>query len=485
MRHSSLLSLPVIALFLSSAVAEPNYYGTAANNFAQDANYQTSVEVQPLPPVGEPVYQTNQMVEPIAATLGPSDYGDTTLLMSFDADPLMTPGASTFDPLGPEMAAFIQKNAWKKGNFTITPYGYLQADVIYETNPSTRTDYALYVNPQLHGDREQFAIDAKSSRLGAIVGGPQTRFLGQCFRTAGTVEFDFQGQFQYYNRPGVLLRRAFIEMENGQWRFLAGQEWDVISPLNPSTLNYGVAFYAGNLDYRRPQVRVERTLTHSDCFLTKLQFSVNHSIAVDGDLSATDAIVDYNSKWPILEGRVGWTIGQRTGSCAKPVTIGLSGHIGQENYDFLFNPAIQPPQYNVDRITWSGNIDATVPVTQKLRFLGEFFIGENLSQFFGGIGQGINPATGETIRSIGGWAEAEYRWTSRLRSNLGYSIDDPLNQDLAADQRSFNQSIYLNAIYTLTKDFELGMEVSQWKTGYIGDATYDLARLQWMARYKF
>ena len=384
--------------------------------------------------------------------------------------------------MAPEMAAFIQKNAWKKGKFTITPYGYVQADVIYETNPSTRTDYILFANQQTHGDRPQFGIDAKSSRLGAIVTGPRACFLGQYWETAGQVEINFQGQFQYYNKPGILFRRGFIEMKNSRWRLLAGQEWDVISPLNPNTFNYSVAFCAGNLDYRRPQFRVERTFNHSCNLQSKAQFSINQSVKIDGTKSAADDVVEYNSKWPILEGRYSWTIGQRTGKCARPIVFGISGHVGQENYDFTF--AVDPV-YNVNRLTWSGNMDVVIPITSKLAIRSECFVGENLALFFGGINQGINPNTGDTIRSVGGWIELEYKWNCRWRSYCGWSIDDPVDRDLSAGMRARNQSIYVNALYNITKDFEVGMEISQWQTAYLGSSTPELTRLQWMARYKF
>ncbi|MGD9127404.1 MAG: hypothetical protein PVH19_08495 [Planctomycetia bacterium] len=471
LRHSSLLSLLVIALLFSPALAEPYQFGNTFNELQQNVVYQPSPQLRPLPPV--------ESAQQIPATLEPSA-SSPALLTKFE-DPLMEAGDPEFDPMGPEMAAFIKKNSWKKGDFTITPYGFFQTNVQYVTNPATRLDYILWARPHVHGDRPQFGIDAKSTRLGLIVGGPNACLLGGYFKTAGQVEFDFQGQFAHYNKPGVLLRRAFIEMKNHEWRLLAGQEWDVISPLNPGSLNYAVAFCAGNLNYRRPQVRIERTLNHSYRMQTKLQFSINHSIAIDGDASATDDVVDYDAKWPILEGRIGWTLGYRGKGC-KPVIIGISGHIGEENYDFDFPVN---PQYNVERITWSGNVDAVVPITSRLTARAEFFVGENLSLFLGGINQGINRTTGGTIRSVGGWAELQYAWSSRLRSHCGYTIDDPINQDLAGGYRSYNQSIYLNAIYNLNKNFELGMEVSRWKTGYLGATMPQLTRLEWMARYKF
>ena len=479
LRRFSLLTLPAVLLLVSTAAAEPYQFGNTFNELQQNVSYQSAPRLQPLPAVESE--QEAASVGEIPTTLEPAELSEVTVLTSYD-NPLMSPGDQEFDPLSPQLAEFIKKNAWKKGPFTFTPYGYIQADVIYETNPSTRTDYTLYVNPQTHGDRPQFGIDAKSSRLGMIVTGPTPCFLGQRWETAGQVEINFQGQFQYYNKPGILFRRGFIEMKNQRWRLLAGQEWDVISPLNPNTFNYSVGFCAGNLDYRRPQFRVERTFDHSCCLSSKAQFSINQSVKIDGSKSSTDDVIEYNSKWPILEGRYSWTIGERKGKYANPIIIGISGHIGEENYDFDFPVN---PVYNVDRITWSGNLDATVPITSKLTFRSELFFGENLSLFFGGINQGVNPNTGDTIRSVGGWLELEYKWNCRWRSYCGWTIDDPLNQDLSPGMRSRNQSIYANALYNITKDFEVGMEISQWQTAYLGSSTPELTRLQWMGRYKF
>ena len=40
--------------------------------------------------------------------------------------------------------------------------------------------------------------------------------------------------------------------------------------------------------------------------------------------------------------------------------------------------------------TWSINADYEVPLTKRLTLKGEWFLGSNLDDFFGGIGQGIN-----------------------------------------------------------------------------------------------
>ena len=81
------------------------------------------------------------------------------------------------------------------------------------------------------------------------------------------------------------------------------------------------------------------------------------------------------------------------------------------------------------RRTWSANVDIDFPITERLRVKGEFFTGENLSAYLGGVVQGINPTTFDNIRSTGGWVEAGYYWTPWFHSHLGYAIDDPFDQD--------------------------------------------------------
>ena len=57
-----------------------------------------------------------------------------------------------------------------------------------------------------------------------------------------------------------LLRHAYAEVKDDDFRLLAGQTWDVISPLFPSMLMYSVGWDAGDIGYRRAQVRGERYL---------------------------------------------------------------------------------------------------------------------------------------------------------------------------------------------------------------------------------
>ncbi|MGW8258065.1 MAG: hypothetical protein ACWGMZ_11305, partial [Thermoguttaceae bacterium] len=93
-----------------------------------------------------------------------------------------------------EIKAEMKKLSWKKGNFSITPYGYLWAATTYETERSFNGDYTYYVySPQSSSQvGPTYHIDAKSTLFGFDILGPRIPGLDWA-QSGGKVEFDFQG----------------------------------------------------------------------------------------------------------------------------------------------------------------------------------------------------------------------------------------------------------------------------------------------------
>jgi len=383
------------------------------------------------------------------------------------------PGQSDYFTLD-ELHGEMKKFSWKKGDFTITPYGWLWGNTVYSMERTSPGTYTLFVQSASTTPESECIVDVRNTRLGFDVLGPKIPFLG-CAQGGGKVEIDFQNSvLSTENKPTIMLRHAYLEAKNDDFRLLIGQTWDVVSPLNPGMLLYSVGWDGGNIGYRRAQFRGERFLAFSDVSLVTVQASINQDVFPDSITGATGE----PSNWPIVEGRVAWTVGERGQGCL-PITVGLSGHIGEEEFDTL-------PVRDNRRRTWSGNLDLRVPLTERLGFQGECFIGENLSAFLGGIGQGIDPISLNTIRDAGGWMELWYDWTPRLHSHVGYSVDDPNNNDLTvATEKSYNQFYYGNLIYDLTKNLVLGMEVSSWRTLYVGQLPGDSLRCEFVAKYGF
>lgn len=400
------------------------------------------------------------------------------------------PAMGTDIPSLDDVRGEIKKYAWKKGDFSITPYGTLWATATYETERTNTGDYVLWVysptqnayTPAINPG-EAFHVDAKSSRFGLDVLGPQVPALN-CAQSGGKVEIDFQRSIDTENKPSVLLRHAYVEVKDDEFRLLAGQTWDVISPLYPGMLMYTVGWDGGNIGYRRAQFRAERRAALSDEFLITTQGSINTDLVSE---SAANLLTDH-AGWPILEGRVAVTLGERGKGC-RPVEFGVSGHVGEQVVGFLAPTWVNPVR-GLERETWSFNVDLKVPLTPRFGVQGEFFTGENLGTFLGGIGQGIDigtpaiPGSRRPIRSTGGWFDVWFDWTAQCHSHAGYSLDDPFNQDVTVG-RIYNSFVFGNLTYDLTKQFLVGMEVTSWKTLWVNGAPGNSVNTAAVVKYNF
>jgi len=127
------------------------------------------------------------------------------------------------------------------------------------------------------------------------------------------------------------------------------------------------------------------------------------------------------------------------------------------------------------------------PVNEWLTLQAELFTGEDLSAYPGGIGQGINTVTFKEIGSKGGWMAANLRPAKQWNFNLGVTVDDVDADDLQGmtEAREYNRSIFGNAFYSLNKNTQIGLEISQWHTEYEDRSDGDSLRAQTAFIYRF
>ncbi|RKY06541.1 MAG: hypothetical protein DRP66_08575, partial [Planctomycetota bacterium] len=165
----------------------------------------------------------------------------------------------------------------------------------------------------------------------------------------------------------------------------------------------------------------------------------------------------------------------------KLTSIGFSGHWAKEELDRTARG--DPDHFD----SWSLNVDLTQPVNNWLTVQAELFTGENLSAYLGGIGQGINTVSNREIGSRGGWIAAKLNPWAKWNFNIGVSIDDVDNSDLAGltGGREYNRSIFGNVIYSINKSTQVGFELSQWHTEYQDQRDADSVRAQTSLIYKF
>ena len=135
----------------------------------------------------------------------------------------------------------------------VSLYGTIKLDAAYDTSSIDVGNFARWVESPAVEDDDQFNLTARQTRLGLRLAGPETEALA----ASGRVEIDFyEGGEENKNR--LMLRHAYMVVDwlEPDIELLAGQTSDLISPLVPMTLNYSVAWWAGNIGYRRPQARL-------------------------------------------------------------------------------------------------------------------------------------------------------------------------------------------------------------------------------------
>ncbi len=427
--------------------------------------------------------------EPLTAT----DTGGAGVL----APPVLLTSAE--DPpyleLDPALEEQIRNVAWSIGDIRLTPYGAFWGDVVYATERTNPGAYTLWVySPEVEGE-PTFTLDARRTRLGLDVAGPRVPWLGNA-DSGGQVEIDFEGGFVTENRAGLLLRQAYWQFQSPRFRLLAGQTWDVISPLQPGMVDYGIGYTAGNIGFRRSQLRGEWFTPLSDADRLVAQFSLNQPIV--SDFPADPNVHRESNSWPVVEGRL--AIESAPDRPAGAWQLGVSGHVGETGFDFLAPgppPSNLPPRDDARFLTWSLNVDWRLPLHARAGLQGELFMGSNLSAFLGGIGQGVCPCVRRSIRSRGGWFEFWYDATDRCHFHTGAGLDDPIDRDFEAG-RTYNHFLFTNVLFDVTPQLTMGFEVTVRKTLYQdtreGQVPAEMLEprepgnavtLDWMARYAF
>ena len=334
------------------------------------------------------------------------------------------------------------------------PYGYIKLDASFDSAPIDPGNFARWVdNPALTEAHTHFNITARQTRLGLWVLGPEE----DTFQVRGRVEIDFYGGGGE-NKNGVMLRHAYIQVDwpDKDLTLIGGQTSDLISPLVPRTVNYTVAWWVGNIGYRRPLFAVTKRLGVGEGD-SRLTFMAGVSRTIGDDFKPRepgDAGAD--SGLPTVQGRLAYSWGMS----GKSAALGVSGHWGQEDI------GAQNGIHDHELDSWSANLDFLFPVSQSVAIKGEVFAGDNLDDYFGGIGQGVNLELERDVGTTGGWAAVEFDPTEKLQTGFGYGIEDPRDRDLEAGQRALNQAIWGNAFYNFTSYLKTGAEVSYWRTDY-------------------
>ncbi len=322
--------------------------------------------------------------------------------------------------------------------YKINIYGKLKFDAIYDTNNMGRDEFITYI-PKTADGKDRTTFNVRDTRLGIAIDGPS--LYG--WTTKGRFETDFYGNAGDNSSNGALrIRLAYVDFIKGDTSIRVGQDWTPIANLNPTTLDFAIAGYNGNLWNRTPQITVQQKLGGG----------------FEGLLSL------YRYRWSDEEGtntqiHLPWV-------AAKVGYSGLLLDLEKKAWVSL-GAAIRHGESNDNNITpYLLALEMAIPYNMfELR--GEAYMGQGLGSEYFHKGGAIN-ANGNAILTNGGWAQLNIKPLKDLQVNLGYGIDDPKDGDVGGAFYRQSQYAYGNLIYEIFKDISAGIEATyvdtEWDT---------------------
>jgi hypothetical protein len=360
--------------------------------------------------------------------------------------------------------------------FTLKPYGYVKLDASYDTTRVQIGDYALYVLPQINGERDnEFNMTARETRLGLELMGPDT----EDWKTTGKIETDFYGPSGTANSANLRMRLGYLDLAHSSGLSVrAGQDWETFVTVIPRMLNLALLNDSGQLGIRRPQVRLSQEVPMGS---SKFTAKVAAARPIGEDLDGGGADDGADSGVPAFQYNALLETPLMTTKASK---FSFSGVIGRDTLDTTVSNKIataDEQNYNV----WAVIGSALLPVHQKVALQGTLWTGANLDTYYGGIGQGINMTKQTAIGAKGFWVQIMTDPLENLNWNLGYGLDDPNDDDLNKGNRARNNTIFTSLFYKITTAVTVAIEYSNITTAYLqGDDATD-NRFQGSMIYKF
>lgn len=355
---------------------------------------------------------------------------------------------------------FVKWNELVVGASRFALYGFLRLDTIVDTSLPDKAQNPFYIrSPDASGGGDlNFTMHPRLTRIGLNFDGPRIRQIADG-HIGGRFEMDFQNGGSE-SRQAIRLRQAYLDVAWDELSFLAGQTWDVISPLYPTVNNDTLMWNAGNVGDRRPQVRLAYSRPAGDGSV-EATGALGLTGAVDAqDLDADGVRDGERSVAPNLQGRLGY---RRALWREDPtqLAVGLWGLYAFEETD---TPVRGHTDFNSQLI----GFDLTLALSDRFTLRGEGWYGHNLDDFRGGINQGINPANGREIESAGGWAELKFTLNPLYSTYSGYTIDDPRNADVPVEGRTVNYAWYIGNRFRIGQPLLIGVDYLRWTTDYQG-----------------
>jgi hypothetical protein len=365
------------------------------------------------------------------------------------------------------------------GGNKIKFYGFLRLDVFADSQRPNNPQAPLFIlSPDASGNREgagNFSLSARFTRLGFDFTGPRVARLGDA-KLTGRYEMDFFGSLGPESRSNARIRFAWLKLNWEQATVTIGQDWQIVSPLLPVPHQHSDMFSVGNVGDRRPLIKSEwkQPAGGGNLFL---QGGIGLTGSSDAEDLDNDGFRDgETSGCPHVEGRLAYAHALWVED--KPATFGLGGVYGWEK-------TIRPIAGVTDFHPRLLALDYVVPLTTHLDWRGEAWWGRHLTDFRGGIVQGVNTANGREVRARGGWSELRLTPKPVYSLHTGFTLDDPVNSDLGPGGRLRNLTGYGGVRFNVSGNLMIGFDYLRWRTDYRGQRAGTNNRANLIFQYSF
>ena len=413
--------------------------------------------------------------QPAAATTPPAVHAVAAIGATQPAAAMSPPAvdSAAAAPMGiapavPGAAAPLEPAAPAKKYPSFKFYGHARLDMAYSTQRMKDNELGLWaLSPSGTGaDEAEFVIYPRWTRLGVVADVAEP---AEGVSITAKVEIDFVGGGSE-SRELPRLRHAYGQLAMGDFEILGGQTWDLFAPLIYGGMEQAIFWYGGNLGDRRPQLRITYGPRFGNSQVV-LAVAAGQSGAVDmADVDGDDVNDGVSSARPALQG-LAELRAKLTPDAKKPLRVGISGHYGGKRI------RVAEDDEMFDVVAGVAHLEVPISI---LTLSVEGYLGENLRDVRGGVGQGIalrrDPATSaiidaESIPAKGGFIQLAVDPVDWYGLQLGLGVDNP--KGVEPGGRGMNQTFHFANAFKPYKQFVVGAVYDYYRTSYVGDSNED------------
>lgn len=314
------------------------------------------------------------------------------------------------------------------GKPELKPYGFIKGDAYFATNGATSwgQDAITCVSRSSGNGVSAVSFTAQHTRFG-LKGSADAGNI----TTGGKLELDFFVKASDANaKPRIRQGYAWARMKNG-FEVRMGQQWDVFSPLNPTTNNTNAnLWHNGNYGFRRAMLQARYSMSAGP-MMPNVQLCLAEGAREDKNLGA-----DNLAKIPQVQGRVGLKL-METREIGVAVIYGAYGA-------------------DRDYTTTGVSVDANVPVNDMISLKGEFALGNNFNSANLFTVSDAKESATVTAKNTGFWANVITKPHARLNTVIGFAqenISEPATTELES-----NRAIYGTLICPMGGGFSMSLE---------------------------